>query len=130
NHDPVKTFMSIGTTLSGRPSMGSWVWYSLGAQTDSLPGFVVMMSTGRSGQMQPIAVRQWHSGFLPSQFQGVEFRSKGAPVLYVTNPDGVSKDQQRDIVDATQELNKLFDKQVDDPEIATRISQYEMAFRM
>src|SRR2546430_3237422 len=86
NHDPAHTFMNTGTTISGRPSMGSWVWYGLGAETDSLPGFVVMMSTGRSGQMQPIAARQWHSGFLPSQFQGVEFRSKGDPVLYVGNP--------------------------------------------
>jgi Protein of unknown function (DUF1501) len=130
NHDPAHTFMNTGTTISGRPSMGSWIWYGLGAETDSLPGFVVMMSTGRSGQMQPIAARQWHSGFLPSQFQGVEFRSKGDPVLYVGSPDGVTKDRQRDVVDAAQALNKLFDKQTDDPEIATRISQYEMAFRM
>jgi Protein of unknown function (DUF1501) len=130
NHDPAHTFMNTGTTISGRPSMGSWIWYGLGADTDSLPGFVVMMSTGRSGQMQPIAARQWHSGFLPSQFQGVEFRSKGDPVLYVGSPDGVTKDRQRDVVDAAQALNKLFDKQADDPEIATRISQYEMAFRM
>ena len=130
NHDPAHTFMNTGTTISGRPSMGSWVWYGLGAETDSLPGFVVMMSTGRSGQMQPIAARQWHSGFLPSQFQGVQFRSKGDPVLYVSNPAGVSKDQQRDVVDATEALNRMFDKQVDDPEITTRITQYEMAFRM
>jgi Protein of unknown function (DUF1501) len=130
NHDPAHTFMNTGTTISGRPSMGSWVWYGLGADTESLPGFVVMMSTGRSGQMQPIAARQWHSGFLPSQFQGVQFRSKGDPVLYVSNPAGVTKDRQRDVVDASQALNKLFDQQVDDPEIATRIQQYEMAFRM
>src|SRR5829696_1478806 len=130
NHDPAHTFMNTGTTISGRPSMGSWAWYGLGAETDSLPGFVVMMSTGRSGQMQPIAARQWHSGFLPSQFQGVEFRSKGDPVLYVGSPAGVTKNRQRDVVDASQALNKLFDKQADDPEIATRISQYEMAFRM
>ncbi|MBO0696814.1 MAG: DUF1501 domain-containing protein [Zavarzinella sp.] len=130
NHDPAHTFMNTGTTISGRPSMGSWVWYGLGAETDSLPGFVVMMSTGRSGQMQPIAARLWHSGFLPSQFQGVEFRSKGDPVLYVNSPDGVTKDRQRDVVDATEALNKLFDKRADDPEIATRITQYEMAFRM
>src|SRR5205809_1982940 len=83
NHDPAHTLMNTGTTISGRPSMGSWVWYGLGAETDSLPGFVVMMSTGRSGQMQPIAARQWHSGVLPSQFQGVEFRSKGDPVHYI-----------------------------------------------
>jgi Protein of unknown function (DUF1501) len=130
NHDPAHTFMNTGTTISGRPSMGSWAWYGLGAETDALPGFVVMTSTGASGQQQPIAARQWHSGFLPSQFQGVEFRSKGDPVLYVGSPAGVTKDRQRDVVDASEALNKLFDKQVDDPEIATRISQYEMAFRM
>jgi hypothetical protein len=130
NHDPAHTFMNTGTTISGRPSMGSWVWYGLGAQTDSLPGFVVMMSTGRSGQMQPIAARLWHSGFLPSQFQGVQFRSKGDPVLYVSNPSGVTRGEQRDVVDASQTLDKMFDQQVDDPEISTRIQQYEMAFRM
>ena len=130
NHDPAHTFMNAGTTISGRPSMGSWLWYGLGAETDSLPGFVVLTSTGGSGQQQPIAQRQWHSGFLPSQYQGVHFRSKGDPVLYVTNPNGVTSGQQRDVIDATQQLNKIFDKSVDDPEIATRISQYEMAFRM
>jgi hypothetical protein len=130
NHDPAHTFMNTGTLISGRPSMGSWIWYGLGAETDSLPGFVVLTSTGRSGQQQPIAQRQWHSGFLESQFQGVHFRSKGDPVLYVKNPEGVSTQQQRDVVDATQSLNKLFDKEVDDPEIQSRISQYEMAFRM
>ncbi len=130
NHDPAHTFMNTGTLISGRPSMGSWAWYGLGAATDSLPGFVVMASTGRSGQSQPIAARQWHSGFLPSQFQGVEFRSKGDPVLYVTSPAGVSPTQQRDVVDAAQSLNKIFDQQANDPEINTRIAQYEMAFRM
>jgi len=79
NHDPAHTFMNTGTTISGRPAMGSWVWYGLGSDSDSLPGFVVLISTGRSGQMQPISARQWHSGFLPSRFQGVEFRSKGDP---------------------------------------------------
>ena len=82
NHDPAHTFMNTGTLISGRPSMGSWAWYGLGTETDSLPGFVVMASTGRSGQSQPIAARQWHSGFLPSQFQGVHLRGKGDPVLY------------------------------------------------
>lgn len=130
NHDPAHTFMNTGTLISGRPSMGSWAWYGLGAETESLPGFVVMTSTGRSGQSQPIAARQWHSGFLPSQFQGVEFRSKGDPVLYVGRPAGVSPKQQREVVDAAQALNKLFDQQADDPEINTRIAQYEMAFRM
>ncbi|VTS06356.1 DUF1501 domain-containing protein [Tuwongella immobilis] len=130
NHDPAHTFMNTGTTISGRPSMGSWLWYGLGAETDSLPGFVVMTSTGRAGQQQPIAARQWHSGFLPSNFQGVEFRSKGDPVLYVGRPNGVTSERQRDVVDATQALNQLFDSSANDPEIATRVAQYEMAFRM
>src|SRR5262249_51773505 len=85
---------------------------------------------GRTRQPQPIWARQWHSGFLPSRFQGVEFRSKGDPVLYVNNPPGVSDKQQRDVVDAVQALNKLEDAAVEDPEIATRIAQYEMAFKM
>ena len=130
NHDPAHTFMNTGTTISGRPSMGSWLLYGLGADTDSLPGFVVLTSLGRFGQAQPIASRQWHSGFLPSQFQGVEFRSKGDPVLYVTSPKGVDDSKQRDVVSAVQQLNKLQDSVVDDPEIATRIAQYELAFRM
>jgi hypothetical protein len=130
NHDPAHTFMNTGTTISGRPSMGSWVWYGLGADCDNLPGFVVLTSTGRSGQQQPISSRQWHSGFLPSRFQGVNIRSKGEPVLYVKSPQGVSDDRQRDIVEAVKALNELQDKVVDDPEIATRIAQYEMAFRM
>jgi hypothetical protein len=130
NHDPAHTLMNTGTTISGRPSMGSWLWYGLGSDCDNLPGFVVLTSLGKAGQSQPIASRQWHSGFLPSNFQGVLFRSKGDPVLYVGNPGGVTFDRQRDIVDATQALNRLENEVVDDPEIATRISQYEMAFRM
>jgi hypothetical protein len=130
NHDPAHTFMNTGTTISGRPSMGSWLWYGLGSECDNLPGFVVLISTGKAGQNQPIAARQWHSGFLPGSFQGVSFRSKGDPVLYVNSPQGVSQAQQRDIVDAARALNNIEDASVDDPEIATRISQYEMAFRM
>jgi hypothetical protein len=130
NHDPAHTFMNSGTTISGRPSMGSWLWYGLGADCDDLPGFVVMTSTGRAGQQQPISARQWHSGFLPSRFQGVEFRSKGDPVLYVKTPQGVDGGKQRDVVDAVRELNELQGKLVDDPEVQTRIAQYEMAFKM
>lgn len=130
NHDPAHTFMNTGTTISGRPSMGSWLTYGLGSDSENLPGFVVLSSTGKSGQQQPISARQWHSGFLPSRFQGVHFRSTGEPVLYVTTPKGVSTEQQRDVVDAVQKLNQLQDKVVEDPEIATRIAQYEMAFRM
>jgi len=130
NHDPAHTFMNTGTTISGRPAMGSWLTYGLGSDCDNLPGFVVLTSLGKFGQAQPIAARQWHSGFLPSRFQGVEFRGKGDPVLYVSRPGGVSQQQQRDVVDSVGALNRLRAETVDDPEIATRISQYEMAFRM
>lgn len=130
NHDPAHTLMNTGSMVPGRPSAGSWLLYGLGAETESLPGFVVMVSTGRFGQSQPIAARQWHSGFLESKHQGVEFRSKGDPVLYLSNPAGVTRDRQRDVVEAVQKLNQLENQSVDDPEIATRISQYEMAFRM
>jgi hypothetical protein len=130
NHDPAHTFMNTGTTISGRPSMGSWVTYGLGSECDNLPGFVVLTSTGQGGQNQPIASRQWHSGFLPSRFQGVHLRGQGDPVLYLSRPGGVDADRQRDVVAAVQELDRLHDRAVDDPEIATRISQYEMAFQM
>ena len=130
NHDPAHTFMNTGTTISGRPSMGSWLLYGLGNDSDNLPGFIVLTSVGKMGQAQPIAARQWHSGFLPSMFQGVEFRSTGDPVLYVGRPGGVDAARQRDIVDAVQRLNRISNDAVEDPEIATRISQYEMAFRM
>ncbi|MCA9036211.1 MAG: DUF1501 domain-containing protein [Planctomycetaceae bacterium] len=129
NHDPAHTFMNTGTTISGRPSMGAWLQYGLGSEAEDLPGFVVLTSVG-GGQAQPIAARQWHSGFLPSRFQGVEFHSKGDPVLYVRNPPGVTADQQRGIVDAVQTLNSFRNEAVHDPEISTRIAQYEMAFRM
>jgi hypothetical protein len=130
NHDPAHTFMNTGTTISGRPSMGSWVTYGLGSVADNLPGFVVLRSDGRGGQMQPIAARLWSSGFLPSRFQGVQFRSKGDTVLYLGNPQGVTRDRQHDVVDAVQKLNTMENGLVEDPEIATRITQYEMAFRM
>jgi hypothetical protein len=130
NHDPAHTFMNTGTLISGRPSMGSWLWYGLGNESENLPGFVVLTSLGKAGQSQPISSRQWHSGFLPSNYQGVLFRSKGDPVLYVGNPAGVTAKQQRDIVSAAEQLNRLRDEAVDDPEIQTRIMQYEMAFRM
>jgi hypothetical protein len=129
NHDPAHTFMNTGTSISGRPSMGSWLWYGLGAECDNLPGFVVLTSS-LGGQSQPIATRQWSSGFLPSKFQGVHFRSQGEPVLYLASPNGVTPTRQRDVVDAVQALNTIENRAVDDPEIATRISQYEMAFKM
>jgi hypothetical protein len=130
NHDPAHTFMNAGTTISGRPSMGAWLTYGLGADTENLPGFCVLTSTGKFGQSQPIASRQWSAGFLPSKYQGVELRAKGDPVLYVTRPAGVSLGQQEDVVAAVGKLNKVEGDAVADPEIATRIAQYELAFRM
>ncbi|MEZ5325231.1 MAG: DUF1501 domain-containing protein [Verrucomicrobiales bacterium] len=129
NHDPAHTFMNTGTQISGRPCMGSWVQYGLGSESEDLPGFVVLTSSG-GGQDQPIASRHWHSGFLPSKFQGVHFHSKGDPVLYVGSPGGVTRKDQRSVVDAVNALNRERFDLVDDPEIATRISQYEMAFQM
>jgi len=130
NHDPAHTLMNTGSSIPGRPAMGSWLWYGLGSAADDLPGFVVLTSLGRFGQAQPIAARQWHSGFLPSQYQGVEFHSKGDPVLYVSRPGGVNVQQQKDIVDAAGSLNRLHNDTTDDPEVAARISQYELAFKM
>jgi hypothetical protein len=130
NHDPAHTFMNTGTTISGRPSMGSWITYGLGSESSDLPGFVVLTSDGVGRSPQPIATRMWHSGFLPSRFQGVHFRGKGDPVLYLTTPAGVDSGKQRDVVDAINRLNAMRNDTVDDPEIATRISQYEMAFAM
>ena len=130
NHDPAHTFMNTGSMISGRPAAGSWLWYGLGNDAEDLPGFVVMVSTGRYGQSQPIAARQWHSGFLPSRFQGVEFRSKGDPVLYVQSPAGVTAAGQRDVVDAVSRLDALRGEMLDDPEVAARLAQYELAFRM
>jgi hypothetical protein len=130
NHDPAHTIMNTGSIIPGRPSMGSWITYGLGAETEDLPGFVVMMSSGRGGQNQPIAARQWSAGMLPSKFQGVKFNSVGDPVLYVNNPPGVSRDMQQDSIAAVNRLNRQQHALLEDPEILTRIAQYEMAFRM
>jgi hypothetical protein len=130
NHDPAHTFMNTGTTISGRPSMGSWVLYGLGSECEDLPGFVVLHSTGRGGQMQPIANRMWHSGFLPGRFQGVKFNSRGDAVYYLGSPPGVGAGRQRDVIEAVNSLNRIHMHSSDDPEIATRIAQYEMAFKM
>ncbi len=129
NHDPANTFMNTGTAISGRPSMGSWVLYGLGSEAENLPGFVVLNSI-TAGSAQPLSSRQWHSGFLPSKHQGVAFQSHGDPVNYVSRPGGVTEARQRDVIDAINQLNTMHDEVVDDPEIATRIGQYEMAFRM
>ena len=130
NHDPAHTLMNTGSIIAGRPSMGSWLLYGLGAETEDLPGFVVLVSTGRGGQNQPIAARQWSAGMLPSRFQGVKLNSIGDPVLYIRNPQGLPSDLQKESVDAINALNRIGHKTLQDPEILTRISQYEMAFRM
>ena len=130
NHDPAHMFMNTGSQIAGRPSMGSWITYGLGSEADNLPGFVVLTSLGKGGQNQPIAARQWAAGFLPSRFQGVHLRGKGDPVHYLTSPAGVSASQQRDVVDTVNALNRAEDDLVHDPEIATRIAQYEMAYLM
>ena len=130
NHDPAHMFMNTGSQIAGRASMGSWVTYGLGAETSDLPGFMVLTSLGRGGQNQPIAARQWASGYLPSRHQGVHLRSKGDPVLYLGNPPGINADRQFDVIQAVNRLNAYHDTVVDDPEIATRIAQYEMAFLM
>ena len=130
NHDPAHTFMNTGSMISGRPAAGSWLWYGLGTPAEDLPGFVVMVSTGGFGQSQPIASRQWHSGLLPSRFQGVEFRSKGDPVLYVKSPAGTTAGRQRDVIDTISRLDTLRGSVVGDPEIAARLAQYELALQM
>jgi hypothetical protein len=129
NHDPAHTFMNTGTAISGRPSMGSWVTYGLGSESENLPGFVVLTSVGGRNP-QPIASRQWSAGFLPSRYQGVEFSSSGQPVNYVDPPAGVSRDGQRRLIETISELNKHRLAETGDPEIETRLAIYEMAFRM
>jgi hypothetical protein len=129
NHDPAHAFMNSGSILKGRPSMGSWLLYGLGAETQNLPGYVVMVSRGNFPD-QPISARQWSSGFLPSKFQGVQFQSKGDAVHYVGSPEGVCQSTQRQVIDEIRRLNGNLATERYDPEIETRIAQYEMAFRM
>jgi hypothetical protein len=130
NHDPAVTFLQTGAQIAGRPSIGSWLVYGLGSETRDLPGFVVMISPGAGGGGQPLYDRLWGSGFLPTRFQGVKFRSVGDPVLYLSNPAGFPAGNRRVFLDALSELNRMKLDEFADPEIATRISQYEMAFRM
>ncbi|HEY0982053.1 DUF1501 domain-containing protein [Schlesneria sp.] len=130
NHDPAHTFMNCGTAISGRPSMGAWINYGLGSETSDLPGFVVLTSVGGRLSCQPIASRQWSSGFLPSRFQGVEFASSGEPVHYVQNPPGISARLQRASVDTIQQIDRLADPLFENDEIDARVSAFETAFRM
>jgi hypothetical protein len=127
NHAPAQIFMNSGHQIVGRPSMGAWVTYGLGTESKDLPGFVVLLS----GENQPDGGKScWGSGFLPSVYQGVEFRSKGDPVLFLTNPPGVSSDDRRASLDVLREMNAAHRGDTGDPEIDTRIASYEMAFRM
>jgi Protein of unknown function (DUF1501) len=130
NHDPAVTFLQTGSQIAGRPSIGSWLVYGLGSETQDLPGFVVMISPGSGGGGQPLYDRLWGSGFLPTKYQGVKFRSVGDPVLYLSNPAGFTRQDRRTYLDALGKLNQLALDDYGDPEIGTRISQYEMAFRM
>ncbi|MGH9843937.1 MAG: DUF1501 domain-containing protein, partial [Blastocatellia bacterium] len=127
NHAPAQIFMNTGHQIIGRPSMGSWLLYGLGSENKDLPGFVVMLS----GEADPDGGKAlWGSGFLPTQYQGVEFRAKGEPVLFVNNPDGVNPQARRATLDTLGELNQLRRAEIGDPEINTRIEAYELAFRM
>jgi hypothetical protein len=129
NHDPAVTFFQTGFQIAGRPSIGSWISYGLGSECEDLPAFVVMVSQGL-GNSQALADRQWGSGFLPTRFQGVKFRSGADPVLYLSNPSGYSDDARKRFLGDLAKLNELTYEQYQDPEVSTRISQYEMAFRM
>jgi uncharacterized protein (DUF1501 family) len=127
NHAPGQIFMSTGHQIPGHPSMGSWLTYGLGSECSNLPGFVVLLS----GTNQPDGGKScWGSGFLPSSYQGVQFRSKGDPVLFLSNPEGVSAETRRRSLDLLRDLNSAHQTDVGDPEIATRIASYEMAYRM
>src|SRR5262249_34336296 len=130
NHDPAQAFMNSGSILKGRPSMGSWLLYGLGAETENLPGFIVLMSKTKGAGIQPVSARQWSAGFLPSRFQGVLFQSRGEAVHYVGSPDGVCQSVQRLVIDEVNRLNTISAEDHADPELATRIVQYEMAGRM
>lgn len=126
NHDPAVTFIQTGAPLPGRPTIGSWLTYGLGSEATDLPGFVVLIS----GYGQPLGSHYWGSGFLPTVYQGVKFRSQGDPVLFVSNPGWIDPETRRATLDAIQDLNEAQLDQVGDPEISTRIASYEMAYKM
>ena len=129
NHDPAVTFFQTGFQIAGRPSIGSWIAYGLGSECEDLPAFVVMVSQGVGGT-QALADRQWGSGFLPTKYAGVKFRSGTEPVLYISNPPGYDQTARRRFLDDLAKLNQIESADYQDPEISTRISQYEMAFKM
>jgi hypothetical protein len=131
NHDPAITFIQTGHQQPGRPSLGAWLSYGLGTENQNLPAFVVMVSQGSGNRTdQPLFSRLWGAGFLPSEHQGVRFRAGQDPVLYLSNPQGIDAETRRNMLDGTRALNELAAQAGGDPEITTRIAQYEMAFRM
>ncbi len=130
NHDPAITFFQTGSQLPGRPSMGAWTDYGLGRMNDNLPSFVVLISVNKEKSGQGLLARLWGSGFLPSAHQGVQFRGAGEPVLYLRDPEGLTRDQRKVMLEGVNELNRLNLATAGDPEISARISQAEMAYRM
>ena len=130
NHDPGITFFQTGAQLAGRPSVGAWLSYGLGSMNSDLPTFVAMVSIGTGQSGQPLYDRLWGSGFLPSRYQGVKFLATGDPVLYLSNPTGVDAATRRRFLDDLEKLNRIKEEQFGDPETSTRITQYEMAYRM
>ena len=130
NHDPGITFFQTGAQLAGRPSIGAWLDYGLGSMNEDLPSFVAMVSIGSGNGGQPLYDRLWGSGFLPTKHQGVKFLASGDPVLYLSNPPGVQSQTRRRFLDDLARLNELTGSEYGDPETSTRISQYEMAYRM
>ena len=127
NHAPAQLFLLTGNARSGYPSMGSWVTYGLGSENDNLPGFVVLLSGGNNPSAGKAA---WGTGFLPSEYQGVQCRTSGDPILFLKNPDGISRENRRQSLDALQQLNQLHAEEMGDPETVARIKQYELAYRM
>ncbi len=131
NHDPAATFMQTGSQIAGRPSLGAWVSYGLGSESQNLPSFVVMVSRPSGPtNAQPLHERMWGAGFLPSRYQGVRFADGRDPVLFLTNPGGISDVRRRGMLDDLARLNEIRHGEVQDPEITNRIAQYEMAYRM
>src|SRR4029077_10166067 len=131
NHDPAITFIQTGSQQPGRPSLGAWLSYGIGSENRSLPAFIVMISQGSGNKTdQPLFSRLWGSGFLPTQHQGVRFRSGSDAVLYLSNPPGIDGALRRQMLDGVGQLNQMAELAFGDPEINTRIAQYEMAYRM
>src|SRR5256886_4081537 len=131
NHDPAITFIQTGSQQPGRPSLGSWVSYGLGSENQNLPAFTLLVSQANAlNPDQPLFSRLWGGGFLPSKYQGVKFLASGDPVLYLSNPPGISPTTRRRMLDGIAKLNRMLAEEYGDPEIDARVAQYEMAYRM